>query len=208
MDGKSSQATEERASLDFSRLFGKPQGDKAAAGASGAAGTGERVYDSMPGRKNTPQTATEPEREEQSVSLFREAQKEKELGEMTSRICREYQANIRASDDLQAQILKGIKAGEDSYHLFLKAAKAISLMTSNPQFYSQVERDYRHLHGEIFHQREPLEDMLKETEERLAHLLKVAEAETDIFARDRLNRSITAHQERIEDLKGKIAGAE
>ena len=55
-------------------------------------------------------------------------------------VYREYQENIRRSSELQNDIMKGLKAGDDLRALFLKACKAIALMTSNSLFYTLAER--------------------------------------------------------------------
>ena len=145
------------------------------------------------------------QRAEQSQSLLNDVKKGGEIAEMSARICREYLDNVSATDELQAEILKGIKAGEDFYHLFLKAVKAVSLMTSNPQFYNQIKRDCRTLYGGIFNNKEPLVEMLEETRDRMEKLEKAASVEADIDARDRITRCIDAHREKIEELEAQIA---
>ena len=147
------------------------------------------------------------QRAEKSKSLLNDVKKGGEIQEMSARICREYLDNVSATDDLQADILKGIKAGEDFYHLFLKAAKALSLMTSNPQFYTQIKRDCRSLYGGIFNQKEPLEEMLEETRDRMEKLRQAAATEADIDARDRITRCIDAHEERVRELEAQIQNA-
>ena len=141
-------------------------------------------------------------------SLVNDVKKGGEAAELSSRICREYLDNVCATDDLQAEILKGIKAGEDFYHLFLKAVKAISLMTSNPQFYTQIQRDCRTLYGGVFNNKEPLVEMLEETRDRMEKLEKAAASESDIDARDRITRCIDAHKEKITQLEEQIQNAE
>ena len=148
------------------------------------------------------------QRAENSKTLLNDVKKGGEVAEMSARICREYLDNVSATDELQAEILKGIKAGEDFYHLFLKAVKAVSLMTSNPQFYNQIKRDCRSLYGGVFNQKEPLEEMLEETQERMERLEKAAAVESDIDARDRITRCIDAHKEKIEELENQIRHAE
>ena len=148
------------------------------------------------------------QRAENSRTLLNDVKKGGEVAEMSARICREYLDNVSATDELQAEILKGIKAGEDFYHLFLKAVKAVSLMTSNPQFYNQIKRDCRSLYGGVFNQKEPLEEMLEETQERMERLEKAAAVESDIDARDRITRCIDAHKEKIEELENQIRHAE
>ena len=151
---------------------------------------------------------TEAQRAERSKSLFSDVKKGGEAAQLSTRICLEYLDNVRATDDLQADILKGIKAGEDFYHLFLKAVQAISLMTSNPQFYSQIKRDCRSLYGGIFNQKEPLQEMLEETQQRMEKLRKAAASEEDIDTRDRITRCIDAHKEKISQLEAQIREAE
>ena len=146
-------------------------------------------------------------RAEKSRSLLSDVKKGGEAGALSARICQEYLENVCATDELQTEILKGIKAGEDFYHLFLKAAKAISLMTSNPQFYTQIKRDCRSLYGGIFNKKEPLQEMLEETHQRMAQLEKAAAIESDIDARDRITRCIDAHRDRIQELEAQIRDA-
>ena len=148
------------------------------------------------------------QRAENSRNLLNDVKKGGEVAEMSARICREYLDNVSATDELQAQILMGIKAGEDFYHLFLKAAKAVSLMTSNPQFYNQIKRDCRSIYGGILDKKEPLVEMLEETRQRMEKLEKAAATESDIDARDRITRCIDAHREKIRELEAQIEAAE
>ena len=50
------------------------------------------------------------QRAEQSRNLLNDVKKGGEIAEMSARICREYMDNVSATDALQAEILKGIKA--------------------------------------------------------------------------------------------------
>ena len=51
--------------------------------------------------------------------LQREADRKKQDIDRSLAICREYQQNIKTSSQLQTEILKGVRAGEDIYSLFL-----------------------------------------------------------------------------------------
>ncbi len=101
-------------------------------------------------------TITEPKKPLETITeglegihkLQREADRKKQDIDRSLAICREYQQNIKTSSQLQTEILKGAKAGESIYSLFLKAVKAISLMTSNNVFYSQLEGDIRAIYGQ------------------------------------------------------------
>jgi len=88
--------------------------------------------------------------------LQREADRKKQDIDRSLAICREYQQNIKTSSQLQTEILKGARAGEDIYSLFLKAVQAISCMTSNKTFYSQLEEDIKTIYGRGLQEPAPL----------------------------------------------------
>lgn len=58
-------------------------------------------------------------------------------------VFKEYQDNIRKSKSLRSEITKGVNAGEDLKELFLKAVKAISLMTDDSLYYKNIEEKIR-----------------------------------------------------------------
>lgn len=118
-------------------------------------------------------------------------------------ICREYQQNTMNSSQLQAEILKGARTGEDIYSLFLKAVKAISLMTSNTLFYNQLEGDVRAIYGVGLEEPAPLQMELEQVQERYTKLQNALEAETNGDSRERLRRAVTAHAKRISELEAK-----
>ena len=119
-------------------------------------------------------------------------------------ICREYQQNIKTSSQLQTDILKGARAGEDIYSLFLKACKAISLMTSNSLFYSQLEGDIRAIYGAGLQEAPALQIELQQVQERYKKLLEALEREPDGDSRERIKRAVTAHENRIKEIEAQI----
>ena len=119
-------------------------------------------------------------------------------------ICKEYQQNIKTSSQLQTEILKGAKAGESVYSLLLKACKAISLMTSNSVFYSQLEGDIRALYGQGLLDPLPLQIELQETQERLTRLREALNREIEPDAKERIQRAVKAHEAKIADLESLI----
>lgn len=119
-------------------------------------------------------------------------------------ICKEYQQNIRTSSQLQTEILKGAKAGESVYSLLLKACKAISLMTSNSVFYSQLEGDIRAIYGQGLLDPLPLQIELQETQERLTRLREALNREIEPDAKERIQRAVKAHEAKIADLESLI----
>lgn len=74
-------------------------------------------------------------------SLQREADQRKQTLKDAADVYKTYQNNIRTTEILQAQILKGIRQREDIYSLFLKASKALSLTVSDRLLYSQILRE-------------------------------------------------------------------
>ena len=136
--------------------------------------------------------------------LQREADRKKQDIDRSLVICREYQQNIKTSSQLQTEILKGAKAGESVYSLFLKACKAISLMTSNTVFYSQLEGDIRAIYGQGLLDPLPLQIELQETQERIVMLREALNREIEPDAKARIQRAIKAHEAKIADLESLI----
>lgn len=136
--------------------------------------------------------------------LQRQADAKKQDIDRSLAICREYQQNIKTSSQLQTEILKGAKAGESIYSLFLKACKAISLMTSNTVFYSQLEGDIRAIYGQGLLDPLPLQIELQETQERLTRLREALNREIEPDAKERIQRAVKAHEAKIADLESLI----
>lgn len=154
--------------------------------------------------KNPVETPPEGLEEQQAKGLYLQAQREAAEKQRTLDIFREYQENIKRSGQLQTEILKGVKAGESVYSLFLKAVKAISLMTSNSLFYSQIEADTRAIYGEGLQEQAPLQCELAEVQKRLTRLREAQAEELEHDSRERIGRAIQAHEAKIAQLQGKL----
>lgn len=133
--------------------------------------------------------------------LQREADRKKQDIDRSLAICMEYQQNIKTSSQLQTEILKGARAGENIYILFLKAVKAISLMTSNTVFYNQLEGDIRAIYGQGLLDPLPLQIELQQVQERLTRLIEAEERELEADSRERIKRAVQAHESRIAELE-------
>lgn len=133
--------------------------------------------------------------------LQRQADAIKQDSDRSLAIYREYQENTLKTSQLQVEILKGAKAGESIYNLFLKAVKAISLMTSNAVFYSQLEGDIISVYGQGLLDPIPLRIELQETQEHLARLREAEQREIDRDDKERIQRAIKAHEEKIANLE-------
>lgn len=141
---------------------------------------------------------------EQAKQLFLQATREQEDHRRNLEVYRTYQENIKTSSTLQTQILKGLKAGEDVYSLFLKAAKAISLMTSNSVFYSQTEEDLKAIYGRGLQEKPPLQIELEEVQGRLQKLIEADKREKDGDSKERIQRAIQAHKNKATELREMI----
>ena len=95
--------------------------------------------------KNTSaeESATEGQETQNSAipALQREADNTRQALQAAAEVYRQYQENIRATEQLQAQILKGIRNHESIHTLFLTAAKALALTVNNREFYQQIQRE-------------------------------------------------------------------
>ena len=136
--------------------------------------------------------------------LQRQADAKKQDIDRSLAICREYQQNIKTSSQLQTEILKGAKAGESVYSLLLKACKAISLMTSNSVFYSQIEGDIKAIYGQGLLDPLPLQTELQQVQERLTRLREAEDRELEAGRRERIKRAVTAHENRRAELEALI----
>lgn len=141
---------------------------------------------------------------EQAKQLFLQASREQEDHRRSLEVYRTYQENIKTSSTLQTQILKGLKSGEDVYSLFLKAAKAISLMTSNSVFYSQTEEDLKAIYGRGLQEKPPLQIELEEVQGRLQKLIEADKREKDSDSKERIQRAIQAHKNKATELREMI----
>lgn len=138
--------------------------------------------------------------------LQREADAIKQERERAVAVYGEYQKNIKLSGQLQTDILKGAKRGEDIYSLFLKAVQAISLMTSNTVFYSQLNDDIRAIYGAGLLEPKPLELELEEVQGRLQRLRESSQRNTaPADSLQRIERAIQAHEDRARQLTALIA---
>ena len=120
-----------------------------------------------------------------------------------------YQDNIKRSGELRAEILRGIKSGESTPILLLKAVECISNMTGDKLFYTQAEKDIKAIYGEAFLSRGSLELELVEVEERLSMLKKACKREgIDEGDKERITIAIKSHEKRQETIKALIERAE
>ena len=191
--------------LDFAGLF-SPIGEEKQAATSPVEtflGTGE--YKTITEPQKPAERLAEGLEGQQAKKLYLDTQREREDRQRSLEVYRTYQENIKTSSQLQTEILKGLKAGEDIYSLFLKAAKAIALMTSNSLFYSQAEADLIAIYGRGLQEKPPLQKELQETQERLKRLTEAEQREHAGDSRERIHKAVEAHKRAIAELGAMLA---
>lgn len=190
--------------LDFAGLFSPIEGEKQAPESPTEPLLRAVEYKTITEPQKPAERLTEGLEGQQAKKLYLDTQREREDRQRSLEVYRTYQENIKTSSHLQTEILKGLKAGEDVYSLFLKAAKAISLMTSNSLFYSQIEADIEAIYGRGLQHKPPLQIELQQTQERLTRLREAEQRELDGDSKERIKRAAKAHEAKIADLESLI----
>lgn len=112
-----------------------------------------------------------------------------------------YQDDIRQTEQLSTEILKGLQCGEPLAKLFLKAVKALSLCTDNKVEYDIIEDTLLTVYGSAFHDEEVMAISAEKISKRLDRLndaLKSADNESD---KCRIQQAVQAHQKKLDKLK-------
>lgn len=190
--------------LDFSGLFSAEPIEKAPSKSPVEPLLSGGQYKTLTEQEKPVEGLTEGLEGQQAKKLYLDAQREREDHQRSLEVYRRYQENTKTSEQLQTAILKGLKAGEDVYSLFLQAAKAISLMTSNSLFYSQAEADLIAIYGRGLQQKPPLQMELEEVQERLQRLREAEKREQASDSKERIHRAIQAHENKATELRGMI----
>lgn len=186
--------------LDFSGLFSEPPPEKAPSKTPSEQHLEQGEY----------KTPTQPEKQAEGLTeglgaLQRKADQNKAQIDHSLEVYRKYQENTVKSGQLQTDILKGATAGESIYTLFLKAVQAISLMTSNPLFYSQLQEDIVAIYGAGLLEPEPLKMELEAVEGRLRKLREASTRGEPDYNQRNIARAIQAHEQRAGELRDLIA---
>ena len=119
-------------------------------------------------------------------------------------ILKEYQEHTAAANGYIVEIAKGIKEGQDIHILFLKALKALELVTNNKMIESAAA-DFSAIYGAGFQ----TESLLKvELEQNQARLVKLEQAAADQTIssgdRNRIIGAINKHRARIGQIRRRM----
>lgn len=157
--------------------------------------------------EQNPQPTEKPQETQSNNNIAdRKITEQQQVLENARQVYAAHQDAIKKTEQLQAQILKGIKKGVSSYDLLLMAVEAVSLATSNSVFYSQAKADLIAIYGEALNEERPLEWKLEATLERLKNL-KVYQAKEEGTTDDkgRVTWAIKSHEEEAERIQKKLS---
>ena len=178
--------------LDFSKIdsIGSPQKP---------ASKPKEVNRSKP--LKTDKTPLEGKIEPHTQALQRKADNRHKQLEDSARILKEYQHNKRLTNELVAELTKGLQQGIDIYDLFLKAVKALALTTNDPDLIARSKEAIQSIYGIGLKETRALELEKEDTQKRLKRLIESLKEASDISDQLRLKRAIQAHKKRLEALQ-------
>lgn len=130
------------------------------------------------------------------------ADKQEEMSELS--VYKTYMHNVHLTEEIQSDIIRGAKAGEDPFSLLLKALRAICLMTGSNVLYNDVELSMRAVYGQALGLEAPTRIELANTEERLAKLKAALETCEEGDNKERMKQAIKAHEATIVRLKSQL----
>lgn len=206
---------ENNSNLDFSGLFSIKKSNLQTHKTHPGNSNNSNVCHHNETEKNKAEGITEPRNSNEiamecvpALPLVRKAKQQEAQRKTEAELTQKYIRNVGIADGLRAEILKGMRAGTDIYSLFLKACKVISLTTSDPLFYNQAQTDIRTIYGRGYGEQAPLQDELKDIEDRIQKLLEAVNLEQDTDARKRIENTIKAQRNAAETLRHRMKDAE
>ncbi|MDU1788768.1 MAG: hypothetical protein E6792_01775 [Streptococcus thermophilus] len=139
--------------------------------------------------------------EPRTQALQRKADNRQKQLEDSARVLKEYQKNKRLTNELVAEITKGLQQGIDIYDLFLKAIEALALATNDTALYKRTIDNLKTIYGIGLKETRAVELEKEDTQKRLERLIESLEEASDISDQLRLKRAIQAHKKRLEALQ-------
>ena len=139
--------------------------------------------------------------EPQAQALQGKADNRQKQLEDSARVLKEYQNNKRLTNELVAELTKGLQQGIDIYDLFLKAVEALALATNDTALFKRTSDNLKAIYGIGLKETRALEIEKQETQKRLKRLIESLEEASDISDQLRLKRAIQAHKKRLETLE-------
>lgn len=148
-----------------------------------------------------PKTAKKPaegKKEPQAQALQRKANDRKKQLEDSAGILKEYQKNKRLTNEIVAEITKGIQQGADIHGLFLKAVEALALTTNDTLLYDNARQNLKTIYGIGLKETYALELEREDTKTRLERLTQALNDAVRAEDKERLKNAIEAHQKHLK----------
>lgn len=146
------------------------------------------------------QAQSEPQPERQKTKLESEQERSEQARQQALDAHKKYQLNIRKTETISTEIIKGLQKGESIASLFLKAVKAYTLCTGNNAEYNIIEETLQTVYGKALKEAGAAEleaDAIRNKLEKLQAAYSRADNERD---RSRLEQAIAAHKKELADL--------
>jgi hypothetical protein len=131
-------------------------------------------------------------------------QKKQEEIDKIKEMYRKQQQAVKASGNMKADILQGLKKREPVEKLLLEACNIISLMTGDRLFAQQVESDLIAIYGEGLNEEQPLKYKLEQVEQRLENMKQAITGEMSVDTKRKVEQAIATHEKERERIKGLI----
>ena len=113
----------------------------------------------------------------------------------------QYLENTRRTEELQSEVLRGAKSGEDPAQLLILCSKALSLVTNNPVFADEVERAMMAVQGHALGDPALTRQELEETKARLERIREAYAREEDLSLKEEMEQAIRWHEKRVKELE-------
>lgn len=140
---------------------------------------------------------------QKKTSLEIRQQEAEEAQKQAREVYAHYQDNIRQTEQLSTEILKGLQCGEPLAKLFLKAVRALTLCTNNKAEYGIIEHTLLTVYGLSLRDGEVMELSAEKIRERLDRLNVALKSVDNESERCRIQQAIQAHQKELDKLKKK-----
>ena len=144
---------------------------------------------------------TEPqEGTEGTARRYLSLEREREQREAIAATYRRQQEATKETERLRAELLKGIKAGEDHTRLLLLALECVAKATGDSVIFTQAAQDIETIHGKALGHPGALAVELEDLEGRLERLQKAANEWPDGEERRRIKAAIREHERRRAEI--------
>lgn len=136
----------------------------------------------------------------QRTRLELEQEKQQQEKQQAFEVYKKYQENIRKTESISTDILKGLQRGESLATLFLQAVRAYTLCTGNKAEYDIIADTLQTVYGKALHDAGAVELTADAIRNRLEHLQAAYSKATHSNEKSRLEQAINAHKRELASL--------